>query len=268
MTGLFRKVVLVVIDGLRPDAITAERMPVLQRHGESGMAGPSGGDRAPECHRGGPHFACERCGSGHARPDRGAAASPAAGAPPPPAARGASPPWCGDNGHYSGAVRGLPLAGWSAPPARGCHPPGARTHRHRRLCSSAAARRIDGNQGRELVVVYVNDTDLAGHAWGWMSEAYLQAARTVDRALARILPLVSDPETLWSSPRRTTGAEGFWTTTTTTRTRSMTVSRWRSWAGGWPRAWASLSRGSACSTSLRRCCMASAAPHPVPTMGG
>jgi arylsulfatase A-like enzyme len=59
-----------------------------------------------------------------------------------------------------------------------------------------AVRRIDGNRGRELVVVYANDADLAGHAWGWMSEAYLQAARAVDRALARILPFISDPETL------------------------------------------------------------------------
>jgi hypothetical protein len=60
----------------------------------------------------------------------------------------------------------------------------------------AAVRQIDGNKGRELVVVYANDTDLAGHAWGWMSKAYLEAARTVDRALARILPFLSEPETL------------------------------------------------------------------------
>ena len=60
----------------------------------------------------------------------------------------------------------------------------------------AAGRRLDRERGRELVVVYANDSDLAGHAWGWMSKACLQATRAVDRALARILPSMSDPETL------------------------------------------------------------------------
>jgi Type I phosphodiesterase / nucleotide pyrophosphatase/Metalloenzyme superfamily len=56
-----------------------------------------------------------------------------------------------------------------------------------------AARQLCGNSAREFVVVYVNDTDLAGHAWGWMSPAYLQAAAVIDRALAHILPFLNDP---------------------------------------------------------------------------
>ena len=40
MTGLFRKVVLVVIDGLRPDAITPERMPVLSDMVNRGWRAP------------------------------------------------------------------------------------------------------------------------------------------------------------------------------------------------------------------------------------
>jgi arylsulfatase A-like enzyme len=60
----------------------------------------------------------------------------------------------------------------------------------------SALDRVEGNVRREFVVVYLNDADLAGHAWGWMSPAYLQAARTIDGALARLMHLSGDPETL------------------------------------------------------------------------
>jgi arylsulfatase A-like enzyme len=60
----------------------------------------------------------------------------------------------------------------------------------------AAIDRLAGNTGREFVVVYLNDADLAGHAWGWMSAAYLQAARQVDTALARLMRFCEDPESL------------------------------------------------------------------------
>lgn len=60
----------------------------------------------------------------------------------------------------------------------------------------AGLQQLDGNRRRELVVVYLNDADIAGHAWGWMSPGYRQAARTIDRALARILPVTEDPEGL------------------------------------------------------------------------
>jgi arylsulfatase A-like enzyme len=48
----------------------------------------------------------------------------------------------------------------------------------------------------ELIVLYLNEVDLAGHAWGWMSPAYLRAAQVIDRALTRLEPLVENPETL------------------------------------------------------------------------
>ncbi len=60
----------------------------------------------------------------------------------------------------------------------------------------AAMRRVTGNAEREFVVVYLNDMDLAGHAWGWMSPAYCQTAGRIDRALGQVLPLVDDPSTL------------------------------------------------------------------------
>ena len=49
---------------------------------------------------------------------------------------------------------------------------------------------------RECVVASVNDGDIAGHAWGWMSEPYLTAVRGVDRALPELDPLLQDPGTL------------------------------------------------------------------------
>ena len=52
------------------------------------------------------------------------------------------------------------------------------------------------NPQPELMVIYLNDADLAGHAWGWMTPAYLQAARQIDRALTQLEPLVEDPDIL------------------------------------------------------------------------
>jgi phosphopentomutase len=50
--------------------------------------------------------------------------------------------------------------------------------------------------GPAFVVAYLNDADLAGHAWGWMSPAYLQAANGIDRCLTGLMSLVSSPEHL------------------------------------------------------------------------
>lgn len=55
---------------------------------------------------------------------------------------------------------------------------------------------LDKAQGPAFVVAYLNDADLAGHAWGWMSPAYLQAAGAIDRSLAGLMSLVSSPEHL------------------------------------------------------------------------
>jgi bisphosphoglycerate-independent phosphoglycerate mutase (AlkP superfamily) len=55
---------------------------------------------------------------------------------------------------------------------------------------------MERNPSPELIVLYLNDADLAGHAWGWMSPAYLQAARVIDRALGRLEGWIEDPDTL------------------------------------------------------------------------
>ncbi len=43
-----------------------------------------------------------------------------------------------------------------------------------------------------LVMVYVNDCDRAGHRYGWMSAAYRNAVREVDVAVARLRACVAD----------------------------------------------------------------------------
>lgn len=60
----------------------------------------------------------------------------------------------------------------------------------------AAVLRMRASREREFVVAYLNDMDLAGHAWGWMSPAYRQTAGRIDRALGQLLPLLDDPSTL------------------------------------------------------------------------
>ncbi len=45
---------------------------------------------------------------------------------------------------------------------------------------------------RGLVMVYVNDCDRAGHAEGWMSQAYLDAVQSVDAAVGLLRATVSD----------------------------------------------------------------------------
>lgn len=61
---------------------------------------------------------------------------------------------------------------------------------------AAARDHLAGNAGREFVVVYLNDADLAGHHWGWMSPAYLRAAGAIDRAVPTLAELAEDPGSL------------------------------------------------------------------------
>jgi hypothetical protein len=43
-----------------------------------------------------------------------------------------------------------------------------------------------------LMMVYVNDCDRAGHASGWMSEPYLEAVREIDAAVGQLRACVAD----------------------------------------------------------------------------
>jgi hypothetical protein len=54
---------------------------------------------------------------------------------------------------------------------------------------------VEARAGFELMVVHFPDVDLTGHAQGWMSEPYLAQVRTTDAALGRLLEVVP-PETI------------------------------------------------------------------------
>ena len=195
MRGQYRKIVLVVIDGLRPDAITSDRMPALSgllRRGWRAEAAvtvrPSVTVAALTSLATG--VSPERHGLCDARLQslgrvRGLK-------PLPQELRRIGVQTSVVTAQLSGSTRWLAgallrLGGVTrlvpAPPAPG-------------VLMDVGLRHLARNPGRELVVVYLNDADLAGHAWGWMSPAYLQAAAVIDRALARLNLLAEDPETL------------------------------------------------------------------------
>ncbi len=190
-----RKVVLVVIDGLRPDAITPDGLPVL--HGLLRR-----GWRAESAVTVQPSVTVAALGS---------------------LATGVSPERHGLVGAFLqnlGKVRGLkPLPGelrrlgvdttvfasGLAGSARWVAGALLRLGGVTRLLPAPSApgimldsalRYLERNPGPELVVLYLNDADLAGHAWGWMSPAYLLAARTIDRALQRLARVADDPNVL------------------------------------------------------------------------
>jgi len=58
--------------------------------------------------------------------------------------------------------------------------------------TAAAACRIARDSGERLLFVYLPDCDRAGHAHGWMSEPYLQAAGEVDAAIGLLSGLADD----------------------------------------------------------------------------
>ncbi len=195
MQGLYQKVVLVVIDGLRPDAVTPERMPVL-----SGLMTQA--------------WRAESAST--VRPSITVAALTSLGTGVSPKRHGLQSAGIGSLTRLRG-LRPLPaelrrlgvestivMAELSGGP-RWLASALLRLGGATRLLMAPAApsqlmetvmRHVEGNTVREFVVAYLNDTDIAGHAWGWMSQPYMQAATTIDRALSNLTPLVADPEAL------------------------------------------------------------------------
>lgn len=195
MSGPFRKIVLVVVDGLRPDAITAEEMPALKAMIANGWHAPSARTVRPSV----TVAALTSLGCGVAPATHGLTEGRFRELPrlsmlnPLPAelrrlgveTSVVTPELPGAARWLAGAL--LRLAGVTRLIATSSAPA---------KLVEAGMERVAGNRKRELVVIYLNDADIAGHAWGWMSGAYLQAVRTIDRALARILPITTDQEAL------------------------------------------------------------------------
>ncbi len=195
MTERFRKVLLVIIDGLRPDAITPASMPVLSRLGAAGWAAGTACTIRPSvtvaaltslatgvspARHGVDHPSLTRLGRiGGLAPLpielRRAGVATSIFAP----VLGGAPRWmAGALLRLGGVTR---LAGGASAPA---------------AVLRQAAEHTASAAGRHCVVAYVNDTDIAGHAWGWMSTPYLEAAGAVDQGLPALAPLLADPECL------------------------------------------------------------------------
>lgn len=195
MPEYFRKVGLIILDGLRPDAVTPEQMPVLSRLLERGWRAPQAITVRPSI----TIAALTSLATGvspqqHQITDAGVKNLGRVHALRPlPRELGRhgvrtsviTAPVSGPGRWLAGAL--LRLGGASHLLSPNPSPAG--------MIERAVAR-LGDRAAREFVVSYINDTDIAGHAWGWMSPAYLHAARTVDAALAQLEPLLEDPETL------------------------------------------------------------------------
>jgi hypothetical protein len=193
--GQYQKIVLVVIDGLRPDAVTPERMPVLSallsrawRPESASTVRPSitvaaltslGTGVSPKRH------GLRSAGIGSLTKLRGLRPLPAelrrlgVESTIVMAELNGGPRWLASALLRLGGATRLLMA--PAAPAQ---------------LMETTMRHVEGNTAREFVVAYMNDADIAGHAWGWMSQPYLQAAATIDRALNNLAPLIHDPEAL------------------------------------------------------------------------
>lgn len=195
MRGRFCKIMVVVVDGLRPDAVTETGMPNL--HGLMRLGWRA--DRAVTVRPSVTVAALASLGTGvspavhRLHEARLGCLPPLRGLKPLPLelqrlgveTTVITPELPGGARWAAGALlrlgRVTRLIATASPPA---------------AIIGAALERLDGNSGREFIVAYMNDADLAGHAWGWMSPAYLQAAGAVDGALARLVRFCEEPDTL------------------------------------------------------------------------
>jgi predicted AlkP superfamily pyrophosphatase or phosphodiesterase len=191
----YRRVLLVIIDGLRPDAVTAAGMPTLDRLMTLGWRAGAATTVRPSvtvaaltslatgvspARHGIDHPSLTRLGR-----IRGLAPLPVELRRHGVETTILAPTLGGATRWMAGAL--LRLGGVSRL-GGGTGAPG--------LLLEQAALHLAAASGPAFVVAYVNDTDLAGHAWGWMSAPYLQAAAIIDRGLRHLEPLLEDPETL------------------------------------------------------------------------
>jgi predicted AlkP superfamily pyrophosphatase or phosphodiesterase len=185
-----RRVIVVLVDGLRPDAVTPSTMPTLHALGEAYTVARDARTVTPSV-------------------TVAALASLATGVAPDthrllkpgleflhrlprlrPLAREVE-----RAGRGTAVITGeLPLADWplalslaKAAGARRFLPAGRRARD-----TATAARRLLDDRKTRLLFVYLPDCDRTGHVAGWMSAGYLAAAAELDRAVSRLSADIED----------------------------------------------------------------------------
>jgi hypothetical protein len=191
----YERILVLVIDGLRPDAITREHMPNLTAFSERAWQPPVASTVCPSI----TVAALSSLGTG-VSPETHGLIDPSLDSLARVRQLRPLPAELARLGVRTSVVAGellpstrflvgglLKLGGVERLIASGTQP---------RRVAEAMAEELRASRGRRFVLGYVRDTDVAGHAWGWMSEAYLTAARAVDRGLGVLNELAEEPGTL------------------------------------------------------------------------
>ncbi len=183
-----RRVVLVLTDGLRPEAVTSSGMPSLRALASAYAYTP----RATTVRPSTTVAALTSLATGVAPRSHGLI-EPGLGFPPRLATLRPVARELARAGYASEIVanalgpveRGVLRALSAAAGVARVTSDGARAWEVAATALHAAQRRTGG-----ILFVYLNDCDRAGHAHGWMSDQYLEAAAEVDRAIGLLTHLV------------------------------------------------------------------------------
>jgi Type I phosphodiesterase / nucleotide pyrophosphatase len=191
----YERILVLVIDGLRPDAITRGHMPNLTAFSERAWQPPVASTVRPSI----TVAALSSLGTG-VTPETHGLVDPSLDSLARVRRLRPLPAELGRLGVRTSVVTGellpstrflvgglLKLGGVERLIASGTQP---------RRVAEAMAEELRAPHGRRFVLGYVRETDIAGHAWGWMSEAYLTAARMVDRGLGILSELAEERSTL------------------------------------------------------------------------
>ena len=191
-----RRVVLVVLDGLRPDAIPRfglSNIAGLVHGGASTMLGRTVSPSVTAC-------AMASLLTG-AAPERHGLQSERFHIPRPRGALHPLPRLLADHSLPTSAfLATMPMLFSGIAHRIAAHLGIQQAHFRGKNCEEivATARRTLADQRRGLIVIHLPDADRAGHEQGWMSDGYAVAARRMDAAVGALLEEIdlTDPSTL------------------------------------------------------------------------
>jgi predicted AlkP superfamily pyrophosphatase or phosphodiesterase len=191
-----RRVVLVVLDGLRPDAIPRFGLTHISRLAHTGASTMLGRTVSPSV------TACAMASllTG-AAPERHGLQSERFHIPRPRGTLHPLPRLLADHGLPTSAfLAAMPTLFSGIAHRIAAHLGIQQAHFRGKSCGEilATAKRALRDQRRGLIVLHLPDADRAGHDHGWMSDGYAMAARHMDVAVGELLQEIdlTDPSTL------------------------------------------------------------------------